>query len=87
MKRDGDKILFDSAEQQQQFERAMIRADGAADTIMMLVEAIGRARMDADIWWRKAKDHADPATERLVYNWTTRELLIRKLAKEVGASG
>ena len=78
MKRDGDKVMFDSATQQEEFERALMRADGAKVFMFLLLEAIGGGRRDADNWWRHIREELKLSdAEMPAYHWPERELRIR----------
>ena len=79
MKRDGDTILFDSGEQQQQFERSMLAKAGAERFMASVFVSIGKAAVESDGWWDRIRTEAGLSEdEGLAYDWTTRELRIRK---------
>ena len=79
MRREGNKILFDSESQQDAFEKTMNATCGANKLLSMLLETIGEAIHNASGWWKDIEDAIEfQPGERLVYLWTTRELIIRR---------
>ena len=84
MKREGNIVRFDNPGQQEEFERAMHGAGGARDFARSLLEAIGKAKWEADEWWgmfRKELGDSLAPTEGLIYNWPERELRVSKYAQ------
>ena len=87
MKRDGDRVIFDSETQLEQFEAALLRLDGVELFITQLFEAIGRAHRAAEAQWKRVRDGVQLAPgETLVWGWQKRELRIRAAGTDTETS-
>lgn len=80
MKREGDRIIFDSEAQKRRFENALQKRQGATVFVEHLLDTIGKAQRAADEAWTSVKDEIDLADdETLRYFFIERELRVEKL--------
>lgn len=85
MKRERDKVLFDSPEQKETFERALLANKGADCIMIELMLAIGRSRAEGAAAWRRVREELGDSLaegEELKYDWISRELKVSKMDSE-----
>jgi len=79
MRREGDRVIFDSEEQQEEFERRIQRGEIGAKLLEQIVDAITGARMDATRCWAEVERQINLGPDEvLTYDWRKRELQVRQ---------
>ena len=83
MRREGDKVLFDSVEQQDVFERTLNARDGAMRLMESLLAAIGKVHGNSTEWWVRIRQEGGlTENETAEYDWVKREIRVKPLAGE-----